>query len=151
MSSRETKDNIPTKLLASLANEANEKMQTNKHILETIQIYQNQIKIIKQILTNNKEDNKNIEQKQEDKNGIPQNIEEIKENKEEPLRTEETPNENKEEKNQKNTLFNNKLQNTLNCLNQSAGGKNAMNEEELKQNLFNQTSQEFLKKFLMFV
>ena len=57
MSSRETKDNIPTKLLASLANEANEKMQTNKHILETIQIYQNQIKIIKQILTNNKENN----------------------------------------------------------------------------------------------
>ena len=54
---------------------------------------------------------------------------------------------NKEEKNQKNTLFNNKLQNTLNCLNQSAGGKNAMNEEELKQNLFNQTSQEFLKKY----
>ena len=57
MSSRETKDNIPTKLLASLANEANEKMQTNKHILETIQIYQNQIKIIKEILTNNKENN----------------------------------------------------------------------------------------------
>ncbi len=63
MSSRETKDIIPTKLLASLANEANEKIQTNKHILETIQIYQNQIKVIKQILKNNKENNITIPKK----------------------------------------------------------------------------------------
>ena len=54
---------------------------------------------------------------------------------------------NKEENNQNNRFFNSKLQNTLNCLNQSKGGKNAMNEEELKKNLFNQTSQEFLKKY----
>jgi len=68
MSSRETKDIIPTKLLASLANEANEKIQTNKHILETIQIYQNQIKVIKQILKNNKENNITIPKKNSQNN-----------------------------------------------------------------------------------
>ena len=53
----------------------------------------------------------------------------------------------KEENNQKNVFFNSKLQNAVNSLNQSTGGKNAMNEEELKKNLFNQTSQEFLKRY----
>ena len=42
--------------------------------------------------------------------------------------------------------FNNKITQTLNCLNKRDGLRNAMNEEEMKNNLFNQTSKAFLKK-----
>ena len=42
--------------------------------------------------------------------------------------------------------FNNKINQTLNCLNKRDGLRNAMNEEEMKNNLFNQTSKAFLKK-----
>ena len=42
--------------------------------------------------------------------------------------------------------FSNRLKYTLDCLRKSEGEKSAMNKEELKQNLFNQTSKEFLKK-----
>ena len=41
--------------------------------------------------------------------------------------------------------FNNKINQTLNCLNKKEGLR-AMNEEEMKNNLFNQTSAAFLKK-----
>ena len=41
--------------------------------------------------------------------------------------------------------FNNKINQTLNCLNKKEGLR-AMNEEEMKTNLFNQTSAAFLKK-----
>jgi hypothetical protein len=47
----------------------------------------------------------------------------------------------------KDDNFSNRLRHTLNCLKKREGGKNAMNEEELKVNLFNQTSQSFLKKY----
>ena len=57
MSSKEINENMPTNLLASLANEANRKIKKNKYILETIQIYQNQIKEIKNIFKANKEEN----------------------------------------------------------------------------------------------
>ena len=50
-------------------------------------------------------------------------------------------------KEEKDDNFSNRLRHTLNCLKKREGGKNAMNEEELKVNLFNQTSQSFLKKY----
>ena len=53
---------------------------------------------------------------------------------------------NRDENNKKDN-FSNRLKYTLNCLKKSEGGKSAMNEEELKLNLFNQTSKEFLKKY----
>ncbi len=46
----------------------------------------------------------------------------------------------------KNDYVNDRFQNTLNCLKRSENSRNPMNEEELKQNLFNQTSKEFLKR-----
>ena len=42
--------------------------------------------------------------------------------------------------------FNNRINQTLNCLNQREGERRPMNEEEMKNNLFNQTSTYFLKK-----
>ena len=57
MSTREIKENISPKLLAILANEANINIQKNKYILETIQIYKNQINEIKNIFKSNKEEN----------------------------------------------------------------------------------------------
>ena len=42
--------------------------------------------------------------------------------------------------------FNNRINQTLNCLNKRDGLRKAMNEEEMKNNLFNQTSTYFLKK-----
>ena len=48
--------------------------------------------------------------------------------------------------NNKNDYYSNKFKYTLNCLKKNEKGRNAMNEEELKQNLFNQTSKEFLKR-----
>jgi len=42
--------------------------------------------------------------------------------------------------------FNNKISQTLNCLNKRDGIRKAMNEEEMKNNLFNQTSMSFLKR-----
>ena len=42
--------------------------------------------------------------------------------------------------------FNNRINQTLNCLNKQNGLRKAMNEEEMKNNLFNQTSSEFLKR-----
>ena len=42
--------------------------------------------------------------------------------------------------------FNNRINQTLNCLNKRDGERTAMNEEEMKNNLFNQTSTYFLKK-----
>jgi len=42
--------------------------------------------------------------------------------------------------------FNNRINQTLNCLNKREGIRKAMNEEEMKNNLFNQTSSGFLKK-----
>ena len=42
--------------------------------------------------------------------------------------------------------FNNRINQTLNCLNKKDGERTAMNEEEMKNNLFNQTSTYFLKK-----
>ena len=52
---------------------------------------------------------------------------------------------NKEEKNKKDN-YSNRLKYTLDCLKKTEGGRGAMNKEELKQNLFNQTSKEFLQK-----
>ena len=43
--------------------------------------------------------------------------------------------------------FNNRINQTLNCLNKRDGLRKAMNEEEMKNNLFNQTSKGFLKKY----
>ena len=43
--------------------------------------------------------------------------------------------------------FNNKINQTLHCLNKRDGIRKAMNEEEMKNNLFNQTSNRFLKKY----
>lgn len=42
--------------------------------------------------------------------------------------------------------FNNQIGQTLNCLNRNNGIQRAMNEEEMKTNLYNQTSNEFLKR-----
>ena len=42
--------------------------------------------------------------------------------------------------------FNNRINQTLNCLNRRDGIRKAMNEEEMKNNLFNQTSSSFLKR-----
>jgi len=42
--------------------------------------------------------------------------------------------------------FNNRINQTLNCLNKREGERRPMNEEEMKNNLFNQTSTYFLKK-----
>ena len=42
--------------------------------------------------------------------------------------------------------FNNRINQTLNCLNKQNGLRKVMNEEEMKNNLFNQTSSEFLKR-----
>ena len=50
-------------------------------------------------------------------------------------------------KEDKDDKFSNRLKHTLNCLKKGKGRKNAMNEEELKINLFNQTSPDFLKKY----
>ena len=54
------------------------------------------------------------------------------------------------EKNRPNSAsfdyFNNRINQTLNCLNKRDGERTAMNEEEMKNNLFNQTSTYFLKK-----
>ena len=43
--------------------------------------------------------------------------------------------------------FNTKINQTLNCLNKRGEERRAMNEEEMKRNLFNQTSEGFLKKY----
>jgi hypothetical protein len=43
--------------------------------------------------------------------------------------------------------FNNKINQTLKCLNNKGGLRKAMNEQEMKNNLFNQTSTQFLKKY----
>ena len=55
------------------------------------------------------------------------------------------------EKNRPNSAsfdyFNNRINQTLNCLNKRDGERTAMNEEEMKNNLFNQTSNAFLKKY----
>ena len=60
-----SKEIISTKILSSLAEEANINMQINKHILEKIQIYGNQINDIKQLLKKekDKENNKNNNKK----------------------------------------------------------------------------------------
>ena len=42
--------------------------------------------------------------------------------------------------------YNDKMGHTLNCINNSFGAKKAMNEEEMRDNLFNQTSKEFLRQ-----
>ena len=44
-------------------------------------------------------------------------------------------------------LNGNKLGYSLNSFKKTVGGKKSMNEEELKQNLFNQTSRQFLKRY----
>ena len=54
------------------------------------------------------------------------------------------------EKNRPNSAsfdyFNNRINQTLNCLNKKDGERTAMNEDDMKNNLFNQTSTYFLKK-----
>ena len=62
-----SKEITTTKLLSSLAEEANINMQINKHILEKIQIYENQINDIKQLLKKEKEKDKE-NNKNNDKN-----------------------------------------------------------------------------------
>ena len=42
--------------------------------------------------------------------------------------------------------YNDKMGHTLNCINNSGGIKKAMNEDEMRNNLFNQTSRQFLKQ-----
>jgi len=42
--------------------------------------------------------------------------------------------------------YNDKMGHTLNCINKSIGSRKVMNEDELRNNLFNQTSKEFLKQ-----
>ena len=42
--------------------------------------------------------------------------------------------------------YNDKMGHTLNCINNSKGIRQAMNEDEMRNNLFNQTSKEFLKR-----
>ena len=58
-----TKENIPSSLLISFANEVKFKIQKNKCLLETIKIYQNQINEIKNVFKykNNSNKNKNNE------------------------------------------------------------------------------------------
>jgi hypothetical protein len=63
-----SKEIFSTKLLSSLANEVNINMQINKHILETIQIYQNQINDIKQLLKINKDKDKDYNDNKESNN-----------------------------------------------------------------------------------
>ena len=53
----EEKESPPTKILASLANEANLKIKINKHLSDIILIYKNQINEIKKIINKNKEEN----------------------------------------------------------------------------------------------
>ena len=53
----EEKESPPTKLLASLANEANLKIKINKQLSDIIIIYKNQINEIKKIINKNKEEN----------------------------------------------------------------------------------------------
>ena len=48
-------------------------------------------------------------------------------------------------KNKNNGRLSDRLKFTINCLRKNEEGRNAMNEEELRQNLFNQTSKAFLK------
>ena len=60
MSTKEKKECDPTKTLTKLANQANLQIQNNKFILETIEIYQNQIHEIKKILNSNKNENTKI-------------------------------------------------------------------------------------------
>ena len=59
MSTREIKENIPPKLLSILANEATINIKKNNLILETIQLYKNQINEIKNIFKSKKEENNN--------------------------------------------------------------------------------------------
>ena len=53
----EEKESQPTKLLASLANEANLKIKINKQLSDIIIIYKNQINEIKKIINKNREEN----------------------------------------------------------------------------------------------
>ena len=68
MSTKEKKECDPTKTLTKLANQANSQIQNNKFILETIEIYQNQIHEIKKILNSNKNENTKILQNNNNKN-----------------------------------------------------------------------------------
>ena len=43
--------------------------------------------------------------------------------------------------------YNDKMGHTLNCIENSKGERSAMNEEQMRNNLFNQTSKEFLKNY----
>ncbi len=43
--------------------------------------------------------------------------------------------------------YNDKMGHTLNCINNSNGVRKAMNEDEMRNNLFNQTSKQFLKQY----
>ena len=43
--------------------------------------------------------------------------------------------------------YNDKMGHTLNCINSSSGMRKAMNEDEMRNNLFNQTSGSFLKQY----
>ena len=43
--------------------------------------------------------------------------------------------------------YNDKMGHTLKCIKNSRGERNAMNEEEMRNNLYNQTSKEFLKNY----
>ena len=54
---KEEMESPPTKLLASLANEANIKIKMNKQLSDIISIYKNQINEIKKIISKNKEEN----------------------------------------------------------------------------------------------
>ena len=68
MSIKEKKECDLTKTLTKLANQANSQIQNNKFILETIEIYQNQIHEIKKILNSNKNENTKILQNNNNKN-----------------------------------------------------------------------------------
>ena len=55
-----------------------------------------------------------------------------------------------ESKKQSSSLFqsyNNKMGHTLNCINNSNGVRKAMNEDEMRNNLLNQTSNQFLRQY----
>ena len=58
---------------------------------------------------------------------------------------------NNEEKNKASSSlfqsYNDKMGHTLNCIKSSSGLRKAMNEDEMRNNLFNQTSGSFLKKY----
>ena len=54
---KEEKESPPTKILASLANEANLKIKINKHLSDIILIYKSQINEIKKIISKNKDEN----------------------------------------------------------------------------------------------